>query len=82
MAFVSQVIGRVGLRSRPAHLDWTGSCFRNEPAAPSMTFGGDASASESEVRGKCVSAKEALCIGEPTRQQKDLVIAGCRIEFN
>ena len=33
-----------------------GSFSRNEPAAPSMTFGGDASASESEVRGKCVSA--------------------------
>ena len=31
-------------------------CSVNEPAVPSMTFGGDASASESEVRGKCVSA--------------------------
>ena len=26
--------------------------------------------------------KEALYIGEPTRQQKNLVIAGCRVEFN
>ena len=26
--------------------------------------------------------KEALYIGEPMRQQKNLVIAGCRVEFN
>ena len=29
-----------------------------------------------------VVIKEALYIGEPTRQQKNLVIAGCRVEFN
>ena len=53
---VSQGIWQGGLSSRPAHLVLTGSCSRNEPEAPSMTFGGDASASESEVCSKCVSA--------------------------
>ena len=53
---VSQGIWQGGLSSRPAHLDLTGSCSRNEHAAPSMTFGGDASALKSEVRGKCVFA--------------------------
>ena len=34
------------------------------------------------VCGAVCEPKESLYIGEPMRQQKNLVIAGCRVEFN